>query len=276
MLSISDFKHHPRTCKWLGSPPFTGNFVHLEGECPRLRAYDHHGYYPSTTWDDPPSRRSGIRWISCFTGTDQASTVMRFARGEPASDLSDLLLALFTYWTLGVKILVRFYMDFCLRGSNKGLEVQRWDLLNFTCLVSNKLRLIMGGNPKGNIDSICGKKTTSTFLLATHFFFRKETIPNQKTRPWGNRGSMVIINRGISRSRKCVFIQGVFILLQQITKHGNEKYEAWSLASSCCFPTGSTKIMDHLQLLWYLNISIYIFGWSDLEKSRVATGTKDH
>ena len=29
--------------------------------------------------------------------------MMRFARGEPASDLSDLLLALFTYWTLGVK-----------------------------------------------------------------------------------------------------------------------------------------------------------------------------
>ena len=37
--------------------------------------------------------------------------MMRFARGEPASDLSDLLLALFTYWTLGVN------------GTNKNLGV---------------------------------------------------------------------------------------------------------------------------------------------------------
>ena len=39
----------------------------------------------------------------------EASTVMRFARGEPASDLSDLLLALFTYWTLGVKFVEVLY-----------------------------------------------------------------------------------------------------------------------------------------------------------------------
>lgn len=37
----------------------------------------------------------------------EASTVMRFARGEPASHLTDLLLALFTYWYLWRQILFR-------------------------------------------------------------------------------------------------------------------------------------------------------------------------
>ena len=46
---------HPRTCKWLGSPPFISHVHgHLEG-VPRCPTYDHHGYEPLTNWDDPPS-----------------------------------------------------------------------------------------------------------------------------------------------------------------------------------------------------------------------------
>ena len=49
---------HPRTCKWLESPPFISHEKdHLEGEQPDpFGTYDHHGYSPHTNWDDPPRR----------------------------------------------------------------------------------------------------------------------------------------------------------------------------------------------------------------------------
>lgn len=47
----------------------------------------------------------------------QASTVMRFARGEPATHVTDLLLALFTYWQLG----------------SKSGSIHPWDILGPTC-----------------------------------------------------------------------------------------------------------------------------------------------
>ena len=53
------------------------------------------GFVTHFAWWNPPD-------IGC-----EASTVMRFARGEPASHLTDLLLALFTYWYLWRLILFR-------------------------------------------------------------------------------------------------------------------------------------------------------------------------
>ena len=61
----------------------------LRWEAPRLRDQDD---------SRGVTKQEAFCWI--LYGSSNASTVMRFARGEPASDLSDLLLALFTYWSL--------------------------------------------------------------------------------------------------------------------------------------------------------------------------------
>eukprot|EP00438_Fugacium_kawagutii_P017001 Skav232631 [mRNA] locus=scaffold12:182823:185860:+ [translate_table: standard] len=44
------------------------------------------------------TKQEAFCWI--LYGSSNASTVMRFAKGEPATHVTDLLLALFTYWSL--------------------------------------------------------------------------------------------------------------------------------------------------------------------------------
>lgn len=61
----------------------------LKWEAPRLRDQDD---------SRGVTKQEAFCWI--LYGSSNASTVMRFARGEPASHLTDLLLALFTYWSL--------------------------------------------------------------------------------------------------------------------------------------------------------------------------------
>ena len=57
LSTIFFLEDHPRTCKWLGSPPCICHLGHLEGQQPYLGDFLTMVMkpLPTSNWDDPPS-----------------------------------------------------------------------------------------------------------------------------------------------------------------------------------------------------------------------------
>lgn len=176
--------------------------------------------------------------------------------------------------------LVRFYMDFCLRGSNKGLEGPKMRSFKLYMFSVKQITTNHRGVSKRQYWFKLLPKNNLHLFVGNTFFFRRKPSPTKNTTV-GQPGQHGHHQQGDSpKSKVCLHPRSLY--------SASADYEAWQRKiwslKSCgflLFFPSAVQTSWTICSFFGICIYIYIFGWSDLEKSmlrllRVVTGTKDH